>query len=239
MLWHRMKSGQQNGWPHATREIVILILVIQCLGSVVAQSRQLVTRYDNSSELIRIVLKEAHISGSIEYSGSCGPHHPRIARPPHVRSPRTSGSPVEILRDMFASYPRINVTQNPAEMIRIVEVGVPTDILNVKIHHLSFDDSSGESGPWGLLLRGPNLALGDIFSTPEVQAFSKAHKIDPNHFITPGNALDSGQPIISGQLRDVTVSQALDYILKTAPGYWVYENCTTEDGGRETYFWFY
>jgi hypothetical protein len=32
-------------------------------------------------------------------------------------------------------------------------------------------------------------------------------------------------PGVSGELNNVTVSQALDYMLKTLPGLWVYKNC--------------
>jgi hypothetical protein len=46
-------------------------------------------------------------------------------------------------------------------------------------------------------------------------------------------------PEVAGQLNDVTVSQALDYILMTFPGYCVYENCTTPDGARAVNFEFY
>jgi hypothetical protein len=46
-------------------------------------------------------------------------------------------------------------------------------------------------------------------------------------------------PEVPGELNDVTVSQALDYVLETFPGYWVYENCTTPDGGRSINFEFY
>jgi len=37
-----------------------------------------------------------------------------------------------------------------------------------------------------------------------------------------------GMSHISGDLNNVTVRQALDHVLKTFPGFWVYENCTDE-----------
>jgi hypothetical protein len=38
-------------------------------------------------------------------------------------------------------------------------------------------------------------------------------------------ALDTSKPSVSGELNDVTVAQALDYIEQTFPGFWMYENC--------------
>ena len=73
----------------------------------------------------------------------------------------------------------------------------------------------------------------------EVEAFKKAHNIEPSFFFRAPGALDSALPIISGELNDVTVSQALDYILKASPGFWVYENCSFRDGSRSAHFWFY
>jgi hypothetical protein len=59
----------------------------------------------------------------------------------------------------------------------------------------------------------------------------------------PGNALGEwprDQPHISGFLENVTVSEALDYVLKTFPGVWIYENCPARgDRGRDMFFGFF
>jgi hypothetical protein len=39
-----------------------------------------------------------------------------------------------------------------------------------------------------------------------------------------------------GELDDVTVSQALDYVRRTFPGFWIYENCISPEGERSVYF---
>jgi hypothetical protein len=44
---------------------------------------------------------------------------------------------------------------------------------------------------------------------------------------------------VHGELNDVTVSQALDYVLQTFPGYWIYENCATKERGRSVYLNFH
>jgi hypothetical protein len=57
-------------------------------------------------------------------------------------------------------------------------------------------------------------------------------------FAVPGNPV-SNKPIGAGELEDVTVAQALDYILQRYPGFWLYENCHDQGGGRSVYFNFF
>jgi hypothetical protein len=185
------------------------------------------------------VLSKAHVSGSLVYSGACKPHSSQNASVPYVHAPREIGSPVEILQDMFAENPKMRVTQNPDGIVRMAEMGVPTDILEVRIRHIVFEDQNIDSSLGRLSFRGPNMVMMTILGSPEVKAFEEAHNIELTGFRTPGNAVDSGLPLVSGELNDVTVSQAFDYILKTFPGFWVYENCSFEDGSRSVHFWFY
>jgi hypothetical protein len=135
---------------------------------------------------------------------------------------------------MFVDDKHMRVTQEGDGTVRMIEDDVPTDLLDVKIRHISF-----VSGP---MSHGANMALLQITMTPEVEAFKKAHKIGPseeNAFIFPGDAGDENTPIVSGDLENVTVSQALDYVLKTFPGFWLYENCRTQGEGRTVYFNFF
>jgi hypothetical protein len=46
----------------------------------------------------------------------------------------------------------------------------------------------------------------------------------------PGQIVTRG-PSVPGELNDVTVAQALDYVLQTFPGFWLYQNCQNPDGG--------
>lgn len=48
-----------------------------------------------------------------------------------------TGSPQEILRKLFSADPRMKVTQE-GNIIRMMETVVPTDMMNLKIHHVSF-----------------------------------------------------------------------------------------------------
>jgi hypothetical protein len=116
------------------------------------------------------------------------------------------------------------------------ETGVPTDLLNIKISHISFES-------YGQRVYTANSALRIILQMPEVSAFMKAHDIrgpfgpfdncSGHGEPVPGNAAawPPKSPHISGSLDNVTLSGALDYVLKTFPGIWIYESCP--QGGKK------
>ena len=129
-------------------------------------------------------------------------------------------------------------------MIRMVESDVPTDILDVKIHHVSFPASEPDSFDEArrpLYMAGILIALKTILRAPELVAFEEEHRIKDNYSLRLEGAVLSWSkgPEATGELNDVTVSQALDYVLKTFPGYWVYEDGSCENGDRAVRFTFY
>jgi hypothetical protein len=77
--------------------------------------------------------------------------------------------------------------------------------------------------------------------TPDVENYMTVNNIGPvvpdfRLFIGP---LSQNAPKISADLYFVTVSEALDYILKTYPGFWAYEECKGEAGSRKVFFQFF
>lgn len=206
-----------------------LVFVLLLIGSSLAQM---------NGELLMVsqVLGRANVSGSISYWGreACTlqvPEHNPVA--PFLRRAHASEPIVAVLQEMFAGDPRMQVTQEPNGIVRMVETDVPTDLLDVKIHHLSFDVPG---------YYGPNMAIQLILSAPEVVRFGKAHNIQLLPDLTRGPS-DAGRnnPSVTGTLDDVTVSQALDHIFQTYSGLWIYGNCP--NGGkrkeRAVYFWFF
>jgi hypothetical protein len=185
-------------------------------------------------QLIHRILDAAQVPGSLAYS-SCG-FRKRVPDdlPPMRVLPDYSGPPKEVLQKIFADDPRMRVTTEEGGVIRMMETDVPTDLLNFKIHHLSFFPSDAADSD---AVHGPQMAVFAILQNPEVKAFKKAHNIGPiaDRFILPGNCCGGGR-VIHGELDDVTVSQALDYVLQTFPGFWVYENCVSKEGERSVYF---
>jgi len=192
-------------------------------------------KYNNSPRLIRDALRAGNTSGSVVYSKRCEFVGPSIPVLPSVHRPRKTGNTVEVLQDMFSGDSRMEVRQDANGMIRMVEEETPTDILNVRIHHVAFDPSHV---PFPKLFHGPNMALMAILLSPEVRTFEEEQHIVPIDVALEGG-MGQELPALGGELNDVTLSQALDYVLGTFPGYWVYENCTTSDGRRTVHFWFY
>jgi hypothetical protein len=179
-------------------------------------------------------LYKAKVSGSFVFPGFCdwsGCTY-RIPEFPRFREPtRPEGTTVQILREILADDPSMQVTQEKDGTIRMNETGVPTDLLNVKIGHILFES-------YGQRVYTANGALRVILETPEVLAFMKAHDIRgpygpfddcSGHVeVIPGNlfgAWPPESPHVSGSLDSVTLSEALDYVLKTFPGIWIYETC--------------
>jgi hypothetical protein len=220
------REGLVRGHTLVAAAWIIFVSVMSCPGQL---------KVDNSPDLIRHVLKQGNASGSVVYSDNCESVGWRISVPPHVRPARNAGTTIEILRDMFSDYPGMRVSQDLDGIIRMVGQGVPTDILDVKIRRIEFDPSHR---PLPELFHGPNMALATILSSPEVRLFAEKHNIAPTSFRLEGS-MGQDLPAMTGELDDVTLSQALDYVLKVFPGYWMYENCTSNDGQRTVHFQFY
>jgi len=185
------------------------------------------------------VLDKAKLSGSLEFSGRCDlrdfPDFPRFG------SPTGGGSPLQTLREMLAGDPMMQVMQDPDGTIRMNEIGVPTDLLNIRIGHILFE-SNGANGQRAVY--SPNDALRFVLWAPEVVGFMQASDIGWPYSgeAVRGNAgaWPAAWPHISGPLDNVTLSEALDRILKTFPGIWIYENCPQGDKkNRVVYFRFF
>ena len=172
------------------------------------------------------VLQDAHLSGSIGLSGRCDPAH--LPGFPQFRSAGvTASSPLAALREIAASDPGMRVKQEADGTIRMTERGVPSDILNVRINHIVFENYAHHD------IHSANFAVRVILSAPEVRSFMAAHDIAAPQIDgpggVPGNAGDQWppeSPHISGSLDNVTVLEALDRVLAAFPGeVFVYWNC--------------
>ncbi|HWY59397.1 MAG TPA: hypothetical protein VNZ03_33340 [Terriglobales bacterium] len=179
------------------------------------------------------VLGKTPFSGSLEYSGDCDEKSQELPVLPTVRVPLKDrdSSALVMLREMFADDHKMQVTQETGGTIRMVESDVPKELLDVTIRGLSFNN-----------IYDPITAEAMIMSAPEVQGFLKAHGIErgSDRFRLGVRGLrqgsEPGLPHTSGDLDNVSVEQALDRLLKTFPGLWVYQNCRTETGGRVVAF---
>ena len=193
-------------------------------------------KYSDAPALIRDVLRQGATSGSIiSAADDCEMADSQIPVPTSIHAPKQTGSTVEQLKDMFSEISGMVVTKDSNGIIRMVQKGVPTDILDLRIRFVVFSPSNA---PFPQLFHGPNMALVTILSSPEVRLFMKQHNITPPPSRLEGH-MGQNLPPLTGQLHDVTLSQALDYVLQSFPGYWVYESCTTKEGRRAVNFHFY
>ena len=93
---------------------------------------------------------------------------------PRVHLAGRSGSAVDVLQSMFAGDSKMHVTQEPNGIVRMAETDVPSDILEVKIHHISFQATPSDALP---PLGGPRLAMMRVLGAPEVKTFTEGHDI--------------------------------------------------------------
>lgn len=219
------KNRKVTEMLHKRLICVVLVLLAACAGQV---KENIDPRW--AATTIGAILNNAHSSGSLEYWGSCDSNggstdFPKLRLPEDVKG----ASAVQVLREMFASDLEMLVTLDQGGEIRMVERGVPRDLLDVKIAHLSFN-----------MLGSPTEALWEVLRAPEVKAFMKRRKLGPILPDAFSYSIPSypSQPI-SGDLDNATVSEVLDYILKTYPGFWTYENCKGYNGERTVLFGFF
>jgi hypothetical protein len=178
------------------------------------------------------VLRRAGVSGSLELSAHCEnrgivlgavPLLPRL----HV-SEVSNSSPLEALRGMFADDPAMHVTQNGDDTIRMIEGGVPSNLLSTRIKHIHLESMRLPSQ--NATFVASNAMLHVILDAPELVASMEA-----NHIVFPFNgqggsfgieSVPESAPRFSVDMDNLTLAEALDKVLEKFPGLWIYETCT-------------
>lgn len=210
-----------------------LILAILAVGATVSWAQTATPRFVAPLRPLLESMDRAKVSGSLAFLGHCDPSTPPAF--PKFRAPSsTADSLLEIARETFADDKAMKAWQGRDGTLRMMETGVPTELLNVKISHISFEANA----------TAIEVIRHVILLAPEVVSFMKSHEIE-----TPlGEGLSrgygpSGHPIvpnhISESMYDVTVSEALDGVLKIFPGIWVYESCPQDNGKEFVNFLFF
>ena len=205
---------------HGVCVIAILVSAVVCWTQTSPAPK---TRITAPMRPLIEALADAGASGSLELQGHWdgGPRW----HFPNLRPPTTSGSSLlQVVREMFADDPAMQVTQDQDGTVRMIENGVQADLLNVRISHIWF---ASNGVPLQYAAFSPNSALMQVLQSPEVEAFMKAHDMELGFRgeVFLGNQTHSPDlPHIAESMDDVTVSQALDRILETFPGIWFYEH---------------
>jgi hypothetical protein len=209
-----------------------LTAVLLVAGTAISARAQEFHYWGEELEPVLGVLQGANLSVSIGLAGRCNPTGlPGFSQ---FRGPFVSVSPLSALREVAASA-AMTVEEDANRRIRMTEVGMPNDLLNVRIKHVVFENHAHHD------IHSPTLAAELILSAPEVRTFMEAHKIAAPQLIgpraVPGNSSDDwppDSPHISGSIDDVTVSEALDRVLASFPGgVLVYWNCPDMRYGSE------
>jgi hypothetical protein len=206
-----------------------MAVLLALVGSCLSQEKGGVDQRAARAEVQRILSIEGR-SGSLEYWGFCDPDKdwPDFPEPRSVSNRK--GSALDLLKWMFADNPKMQVTQERDGKIRMVEADVPQDLLQVKIHHISF------SMPYtnGAIAHSGPMAVYALLNTPEVIAFMDQNigrKVPWEGWGMPGALALEGPSL--PELNDVTVEQALNEVLQIFPGFWSYQNCDDPQGRRK------
>jgi hypothetical protein len=170
------------------------------------------------------------LSASLQLQGHCDPTS--LPSFPNFRTTSNkTGSILQTIRNVVSPDRGIRVSQDEDGTIRMKEKGVPEDILNVQISHVSFN-SFGRRG-----IYFASAAVQIIMSTPEVVAFLNEHDIHSGgngSFFTGGIGWGSpplGRPHIIAPLENVTVAEAFNRVLDSFRGeILVYWNCPADRG---------
>lgn len=121
------------------------------------------------------VLHSAGASGSLIYQGHCDRTLPE-APPVRVASDHF-GRPTRILQEMLADIPNMRVTQEPGGVVRMEATNVPADLLEFRIHDMSFYSPSSNNS----IAHGATMALMAIEVNPELIAFREENGIGPDY----------------------------------------------------------
>ena len=204
-----------------SRFALLLVIVLRVLAPARAQTFH---PWGEGLEPVFGALQDSDLSATIELNGRCdGVGLPKI--PPFARATATASTPLTTLAEIAASDSGMSVRQESNGRIRMIEKGVPADILNVRIAHLVLLDYSHRP------IYSANLAASIILDSPEVVEFMRTHDIRrPNGSMGIGGPglqyWPPGAPHVSETLEDVTVQEAFDHVLAAFPGeILVYWNC--------------
>jgi hypothetical protein len=169
------------------------------------------------------VLTPEHLSGFLEFSEDYDAM--RLPSLPQFRTvPISKKSPLQDLRKIVASVHGLEVSQSANGRFLIRQRGVPADVLNIRISHLTFEDNCFHD------IYSANRALNIILQAPEVSAYAGRRDIGMQPF-AGGIGIGSscglpprGTPHFFGSVDNVTVGQALEKVLQEFPGeilvYW-------------------
>lgn len=111
--------------------------------------------------------------------------------------------------------PHLSWSQDADGLVRVRDDRVSNDVLGIRLEHVHFNRA-----------RDLNAAIRMVLNTSEVQAYFKQNHIEmATPFIDLSAMNSKGLPKLSGDLYNVTVTAALDTVIRFFPGLWIYREC--------------
>lgn len=163
--------------------------------------------------------------GSLIYTGNCSPGE--VSDPFKLAAPAAGVSALEALRKAFAGDPRLTVKLESG-LIRMTGGDVPHDLLDLRIGQIVFREEDD-----------PRDAIGKLLALPEVRANMQEHHLQPLLVLESIYAPPiKGAARLNGIIKNETLFQILDRIVRTFPGMWIYRECAGSQDERLIYIGF-
>lgn len=120
------------------------------------------------------------------------------------------------LTELSHREPHVSWTRDKSGSFQVIDDRAVSDILQLRLACVRFKGAVT-----------PTAAIRDLMSTPEIRAYLADNRIEEGTmFEHAGPVTTEGLPQLSGELRDVTVAQALDRIVRFFPGLWIFSECS-------------
>jgi hypothetical protein len=161
----------------------------------------------------------AHSSGSLTLSGTCAEDMNGDDVVPNELAYSPPG-PFHNLGEAMTALseldPHMSWFRDSGSLMRVSDDRVPDDVLSIRLKRVHFTGAA-----WG------NDSIQDVLSAPEVRAYFKDKHIQLGSMPLNGRPMSTKDlPRLSGDLRDVTVAEALDHVMRFFDGLWIYSECS-------------
>lgn len=204
----------------------VIVFFLTLLGSVgmqesLAQDFRLLSKGSSTSvaNFVQDAFGYSQSSGSLIQSGTCmsdGFAKNQVVSDALPHPPEGTFHKIdEVLTALSRTDPNISWTRDSEGLLRVRDRRVRDDVLRIHLQRVHFKGAVT-----------PDEAIWNVMSAPEVRAYFKDNHIEDGLIYNSLGPLSTkGLPRLLGDLRDVTVAQALDRIIRFFSGLWIYSEC--------------
>jgi hypothetical protein len=207
-----------------------ILIILACLffsvrvGAQDQSTASNISAKDQSIDIIDSIVEDSSRVAIVEYRCICA-NHLMIVPSIRIRG-QVAREPDAVLRlrHALADDPRFTVHSDEDGVIRIVESGVPQDVLAVRIRQLILTQMQQYN---------PGLAISAVLDSPEVRAYFKKKKISVPIDIGGLVALPNDNlPKLNEKMENLAVLDEIKLILHKFPSLAVYRECIDHSGHR-------